>query len=58
MMAAERTELLEFLRMLPADDWLAPSLCEGWRVRDVVAHLLWDDVSIGRHLWGREIPCT
>jgi uncharacterized protein (TIGR03083 family) len=51
MIAAERTELLEFLRTLSADDWLAPSLCEGWRVRDVVAHLLWDNVSIGRYLW-------
>jgi uncharacterized protein (TIGR03083 family) len=51
MIAAERSELLEFLRTLSADEWLVPSLCEGWRVRDVVAHLLWDNVSIGRYLW-------
>jgi uncharacterized protein (TIGR03083 family) len=51
MIAAERMELLEFLGTLSADDWLAPSLCEGWRVRDVVAHLLWDNVSVGRYLW-------
>ena len=51
MIAAERRELLEFLRTLAADDWVAPSLCEGWRVRDVVAHLLWDNVSVGRYLW-------
>ena len=50
MIAAERTELLEFLRTLSAQDWLAPSLCERWRIRDVVAHLLWDDVSVARYL--------
>lgn len=33
-----------FLRTLTEDDWEQPSLCEGWRVRDVVAHLLYDDV--------------
>ena len=36
MIAAERTELLEFLRTLSAQDWLAPSLCERWRVRDAL----------------------
>lgn len=46
MIAAERTDLLEFLRTLSADDWHAPSLCDGWRVRDVVAHLLWDKVPL------------
>lgn len=51
MIAAERIELLEFLRTLSVDEWLVPSLCEGWRVRDVVAHLLWDNVSIPRYLW-------
>lgn len=24
---------------LPSDQWEAPSLCDGWRVREVVAHL-------------------
>jgi hypothetical protein len=51
MIAAERMELLEFLGTLSAKDWLVPSLCEGWRVRDVVAHLLWDNVSVGRYFW-------
>ena len=37
MVAAERADLVEFLRTLSGDDWLVPSLCEGWRVRDVVA---------------------
>ncbi|MBO0839717.1 MAG: maleylpyruvate isomerase family mycothiol-dependent enzyme [Sciscionella sp.] len=37
--AAERTELAEFLAGLTADDWDRPTLCEGWRVREVVAHM-------------------
>ncbi|WP_062999543.1 maleylpyruvate isomerase family mycothiol-dependent enzyme [Nocardia mikamii] len=38
--AAERTSLVELLRSLPDNGWEQPSLCAGWRVRDVVAHLI------------------
>ncbi len=38
-LAAERRSLGAFLRDLSADEWEAHSLCEGWTVRDVVAHL-------------------
>ncbi|MGH3098959.1 MAG: maleylpyruvate isomerase family mycothiol-dependent enzyme [Streptosporangiales bacterium] len=34
----ERTSFLEFLTTLSPEQWEAPTLCEGWRVRDVVAH--------------------
>ncbi|WP_406052422.1 maleylpyruvate isomerase family mycothiol-dependent enzyme [Kribbella sp. NBC_00889] len=37
--AGERTDLAGVLAGLPADDWDKPSLCEGWRVREVVAHI-------------------
>lgn len=50
MIAAERADLVEFLRTLSDDDWLVPSLCEGWRVRDVVAHLSVDTVSIATYV--------
>lgn len=50
MVAAERADLVEFLRTLSGDDWLVPSLCEGWRVRDVVAHLLVDTVSVAKYV--------
>ncbi|MEH0826061.1 MULTISPECIES: maleylpyruvate isomerase family mycothiol-dependent enzyme [unclassified Micromonospora] len=36
--AAERTEQAELLAALPRDRWDAPTLCDGWRVREVVAH--------------------
>ncbi|RDI50117.1 maleylpyruvate isomerase family mycothiol-dependent enzyme [Nocardia mexicana] len=38
--AAERASLVELLRPLPETGWDHPSLCDGWRVRDVVAHLV------------------
>ncbi|MEO3785999.1 maleylpyruvate isomerase family mycothiol-dependent enzyme [Actinocorallia sp. B10E7] len=37
--AAEREELAELLEGLPAEAWDEPSLCAGWRVREVVAHM-------------------
>ncbi|MFF2083941.1 maleylpyruvate isomerase family mycothiol-dependent enzyme [Nocardia sp. NPDC058176] len=38
--AHERATLVDLLRELPEQDWEHASLCEGWRVRDVVAHLV------------------
>lgn len=37
--AAELSELSDLLAVLPAAAWDMPSLCPGWRVREVVAHL-------------------
>ncbi|MDT5001335.1 MAG: hypothetical protein QOK12_3440 [Mycobacterium sp.] len=35
----ERLQVLRFCSELTGDDWLAPSSANGWRVKDVVAHL-------------------
>ena len=35
----ERDSIVQTLRSLTPEQWDAPSLCEGWRVRDVVGHL-------------------
>lgn len=35
----QRQHLIDFLITLSPDEWNVPSLCRGWRVRDVVAHL-------------------
>lgn len=37
--AGERAELAALLEGLPSQGWDAPTLCGGWRVREVVAHL-------------------
>ena len=36
----ERDSLVNTLKSLTPQQWDAPSLCEGWRVRDVVGHLV------------------
>jgi len=39
MIAAQRAELAEVLAGLPDPRWEEPTLCAGWRVREVVAHI-------------------
>jgi uncharacterized protein (TIGR03083 family) len=36
---AERTELAAMLESLSPSQWASPTLCEGWRVSEVVAHM-------------------
>src|SRR5690606_22099438 len=40
MATQERADLAEFLTTLEPEQWGVPSLCEGWTVRDVVAHVI------------------
>ena len=37
----EREALIDLLVTLDDEQWTTPSLCEGWRVEDVAAHLAW-----------------
>jgi uncharacterized protein (TIGR03083 family) len=37
----ENADFSAFLHTLAAEDWEQPSLCAGWRVRDVVGHILY-----------------
>lgn len=36
---SQRRGLADLIETFDADQWMAPSLCDGWRVRDVAAHL-------------------
>jgi uncharacterized protein (TIGR03083 family) len=64
MARAERADLADFLGTLSPEQWEAPSLCERWRVRDVVAHMFsyeeLDAVGLvrrfvkGRVIWANE----
>ena len=38
---AENADFSAFLHTLDAEDWERPTLCAGWRVRDVVGHILY-----------------
>lgn len=43
----ERKDLADLLADLTLDEWNAASLCAGWRVRDVVAHLFgYEELSV------------
>ena len=43
----ERAELADLLDSLADDQWNAASLCDRWRVRDVVAHVIsYDDLTV------------
>ncbi|MGW8888516.1 maleylpyruvate isomerase family mycothiol-dependent enzyme [Streptomyces sp. NPDC055749] len=57
----ERAELAELLATLTPEQWNAPSLCTGWRVRDVIAHMFsYEDLGtvglVGRFLRGGVLP--
>jgi uncharacterized protein (TIGR03083 family) len=39
MVADELARLADLLEALPETQWDIPSLCQGWRVREVVAHM-------------------
>jgi uncharacterized protein (TIGR03083 family) len=45
-MRDERTRLVAYLEDLPEAAWDKESLCEGWRVRDIVAHLIGNAADI------------
>jgi uncharacterized protein (TIGR03083 family) len=45
-------ELLALLRQLSPHEWTLPTVCTGWSVKDVVAHLLGG--NIGRLSFGRD----
>lgn len=36
----ERAEMADFLESLRPEQWDQPSLCRGWRIRDVAAHVV------------------
>ncbi|WP_280397264.1 maleylpyruvate isomerase family mycothiol-dependent enzyme [Nocardia carnea] len=53
MARAEREDIAALLATLTPPQWEAPSLCAGWRVRDVVAHMVSYDHLDARGLAAR-----
>jgi uncharacterized protein (TIGR03083 family) len=47
----ERAWLTELLDSLPDEAWRRPSLCTGWTVRDVAAHLTFAHTPVHELLW-------
>ena len=48
----ERAALLDLLSSLAEEDWARPTVCPGWSVKDIAAHILGDD--LGRLARGRD----
>lgn len=48
---AERAFLADTLESLPDEGWEHPSLCSGWTVRDVGAHLTFAQTPVRHLLW-------
>ena len=44
----QRTSLAGLLETLSPQQWAAASLCEGWKVRDVAAHVTHSQMGPGR----------
>jgi uncharacterized protein (TIGR03083 family) len=45
--AAARTDLVDLLETLTLEEWDAQTLCDQWKVRDVVAHLIVGSGKLG-----------
>jgi uncharacterized protein (TIGR03083 family) len=53
---AERASLLAVLDGLGPDDWERPTVCAGWSVKDIAAHLVGDDLGrLSRHRDGFDL---
>ncbi|NPD06087.1 maleylpyruvate isomerase family mycothiol-dependent enzyme [Nocardioides sp. zg-1308] len=48
---SERAWMADLLESLSTDDWQRPSLCSGWTVRDVGAHLTFAHTPVRELLW-------
>jgi uncharacterized protein (TIGR03083 family) len=46
--SSQRGAVADLLEGLSAEEWMAQSLCDGWRVRDVAAHLTHSHMARGR----------
>lgn len=47
----QRSELADLLVALPEESWQVPSLCAGWTVRDVAAHLTFAQARLRDVAW-------
>jgi len=45
LFAEQQAVFIDLLRRLNADDWHRPTVCPGWSVKDVAAHVLGDHIG-------------
>lgn len=50
LLANQQAAFIELLHQLDTEDWARPTVCPGWTVQDVAAHVLGDHVGVlSRH---------
>jgi uncharacterized protein (TIGR03083 family) len=47
LIADQRAALLAFLAPVGGDDWAKPTVCTGWSVKDVLAHMVEGELNVG-----------
>ena len=50
----QRADLADFLDTLTPEQWETPSLCDGWTVRDVAAHVTQSTTALGARFGCRD----
>ncbi len=45
LLAEQQDAFIDLLRRLAADEWQRPTICPGWSVKDVAAHVLGDHIG-------------
>ena len=45
VLAEQQVAFIDLLRRLDADEWTKPTICPGWSVKDVAAHVLGDHIG-------------
>lgn len=45
VLAEQQVAFIDLLRRLDADEWAKPTICPGWSVKDVAAHVLGDHIG-------------
>ncbi|WP_242905771.1 maleylpyruvate isomerase family mycothiol-dependent enzyme [Actinomadura terrae] len=60
VLAEQQAAFIDLLRHLDADEWAKPTICPGWSVKDVAAHVLGDHIGrLAIHRDGYQVlhPC-
>jgi uncharacterized protein (TIGR03083 family) len=45
LFAKQHVAFIDLLRQLTTDEWLRPTICPGWTVKDIAAHVLGDHIG-------------
>jgi len=57
LFAKQQAAFIDLLRHLDTEQWAQPTICPGWDVKDIAAHVLGDHIGrLSRHRDGYPPP--